>query len=793
MVSKNQCQSKLTIEHPQNQARGYLIAVCALAAVVIIMFADVLFNANPRILSCLGGDLAREVIDWRSFGFNQLRQGNLALWNPHVFSGIPFFGGFQSALLYPPNFLFMILPLALAVNINIVLHIFLAGLFMFLWARHRGLKPQACFFSALLLMFCGPYFMHIYPGHISNLCAMTWVPLVFLSIDGICDKRTLNWAILGVAAVSMLILAGHPQYVFYTAVASAIYCGLSLLNQPQRIRVLSLFALMGVGVGLIVSVQLLTGMEESAYTVRGRGGMELELAALFSFPPENLITLISPNFLGSLSGNTYWGRAYLWEMSLFFSVTGLVLAVYGQVYAPARHRNFCMTLIIILFILAIGSHTPLFGLLYKIVPGFNKFRGNSKFTFQMMVFAVMLAGIGLHRLITLNNKPSWKWIIGIASVALILIIAAGTIAGSIPEFGIDGWWHDFMKFIQSAAVKFKESYADPASYDNIGVVRFAAFRASSSLLAAAGLLLLLAGLFALKRRWNYAVYALILLALGELVVFALPLRPTFDLASQKMPQRFEEIISALPGDFRILNTLDDNGAMMDGRFDIWGDDPGVLRRYAEFMAFSQGLDPNMATQYVKFSRKHRFFSLLRLRYIILHENGQPQLVTLSEPVLPRLLLVRDFQVAKDRDSIFRLLDSPEFDPNRTVVLESPPQPLPQPSENQGTAKIVDESTDYLTIEADIDSPAILLVTDAYHPNWKVKALSGSSQSKYELLPADYVLRAVPLNKGTHRFRMEYRPKIFTAGMWISVVSLTAYLALCLQRLYRFHKTKSLNS
>ncbi len=792
MVPAKSYQSEQIINNPQNQIWGYLAGICALVALVVIMFADVLFTANSRIISNPRCDLAYEFVYWRYFGFNQLSHGNLALWNPHVFCGVPFFGGLQSALLYPPNFLYMVLPLALATNVSIVLHILLAGLFMFLWGWHRGLKPQACFVSAVLLMFCGAFFMHVYAGHLSNLCAMAWVPLIFLSIDGIFDKRTLNWAILGVAAVSMHILAGHPQYVFYTAIASAIYCALSLLNQQQRIRVLSLLAIMGIWAGLLVAVQLLTGIQESSYTIRGGGGVEFELAAMFSFPPENLITLIAPNFFGSFYQKSYWGRGYLWEVSLFFSVTGLLLAIYGQVYGSARQRRFCMTLIIILFILALGAHTPLFGLLYKIVPGFNKFRGNSKFTFQMMVFAAMLAGIGLHRLITLNNKPSLRWVIGVAVAAVIMLVAAWIIIpGLASESVMNGRWHDFMKAIQSAADKSLELYADTALYDDSSLVRSAAQRASDSLLAAAVVLLLLAGFLTMKRRWNYvAVYAIIILVLAELLVFALQLRPTFNLADVKLPQELKKAISSTPGDFRILDMPRANDAMMEGIFDISGYDPGVLRRYSEFMAFTQGFDPGSATtQYPNPKTLHPLFSMLRVQYVIQPQGGQLRLMENREPILPRLLLVHNFQVRSDRDSIFSLLDSPTFNLNQTVVLESQPQPLPQPSDKPGTAKIVDESTDYLTIEADINSPAILLVTDAYHPNWHAEPLAGSCQKKYQVMPANYVLRAVPLQAGHHIFRMEYRPRAFVIGMWISIVSLTAYLGLCLQRLYSFRKTR----
>jgi len=753
------------------------------------MFADVLFSANPPVLSHQDNELASQFIPWRSFGFSQLKQGNLALWNPHVFCGIPFFGSFQSALLYPPNFLYMVLPLGLATNVCIVLHIFLTGLFMYLWAWYRGLRPPACFLAAVLLMFCGPYFMHIYAGHLSNLCTMAWIPLIFLSIDGICNKRTLAWVLLGIASVTMLILAGHPQHVFYTVIAAAIYCALSLLNQQQRGRILVLLALMAVWGGLLASVQLLTALEEAAYTVRGKGGVEFEFAAMFSFPPENLMTLLAPGFLGSLHNHSYWGRGYLWEMSMFFSVTGLILAVYGRVHGSRKQRHYSMTLIIILFILALGAHTPLFRLLYGMVPGFDKFRGSSKFIFQMMLFVAMLAGVGLHQLITSNSRPSLRWILGIAAGAVVLIVVANSITMSVSESGMESWWHNFMKTVCSAANKSSELYLDPNYYDDSMFVRSAALCASNSLLVTAGLLVLLTALLALVRWWKYAVYTFVLLALLELVLFALPLRPTFDLMAVQLPAELRNIVYSQSADYRILNTINKNSAMTNGLLDIWGYDPGTLRRYAQFMAFTQAIDPDKATQYVGFSNMHRLFSMLRLQYVILRQDSRTKVLTMTEPPLPRLLLVRDFQVLKDRDSILHALASPAFDLHQTVVLESPPKPLPQPSRKIGTAKIIDESTDCLTIEADIDSPAILLLTDAYHPNWHAEPLPGSCQKSYQLMPANYVLRAVPLEAGRHRFRIEYRPQAFRIGLWISIISLAAYLALCLWWLYSFYSNR----
>jgi uncharacterized membrane protein YfhO len=50
------------------------------------------------------------------------------------------------------------------------------------------------------------------------------------------------------------------------------------------------------------------------------------------------------------------------------------------------------------------------------------------------------------------------------------------------------------------------------------------------------------------------------------------------------------------------------------------------------------------------------------------------------------------------------------------------------------------------------------------------------QSKYELLPANYILRAVPLAAGHHHLRVEYAPREFAIGTWISLVAGVLFLA-----------------
>ena len=144
-------------------------ALILLLALTLAMFSDVLFTSD-RVLSSQSTDLASQFVAWREFSVAELKAGHLPLWNPHIFSGAPFLGGFQAALLYPPNIVYLIFPLAMAINWGIALHVYLFGVLMYFWARERRLSPLSAFVTGAIAMFSGTYFPHIFAGHLPNLC-----------------------------------------------------------------------------------------------------------------------------------------------------------------------------------------------------------------------------------------------------------------------------------------------------------------------------------------------------------------------------------------------------------------------------------------------------------------------------------------------------------------------------------------------------------------------------------------------------------------------------------------------
>ena len=89
--------------------------------------------------------------------------------------------------------------------------------------------------------------------------------------------------------------------------------------------------------------------------------------------------------------------------------------------------------------------------------------------------------------------------------------------------------------------------------------------------------------------------------------------------------------------------------------------------------------------------------------------------------------------------------------------------------------VVDASTDHVTIEAELSRAAVLLITDAWSPGWKVVDAADGPQDEYRLLPANHALRAVALAEGYHRIRIEYRPGSLRIGAAVSGAGLLAVL------------------
>jgi len=736
-------------------------AFAAAALVLIFLLPPQLLLSSPR------ADLIGGYVSSRAFAAQTLEAGHLPLWNPHTYGGQPFLGGFESALLYPPNLLFLCLPLVLALNFCMLFHLVILGWGMERWASRRGLHPWAAGLAGFVMPLSGAVFPHLYAGHLADLCTMAWAPWIFFGLEAWVSGRDRRGLFLASGAICLQILAGHIQYAFYTGVAAGLQAlVISLVEPAAQWRALPGVAGCYLAGATMGAAQLLPGLAVSTEGIRQQK-LDYGFAAMFSFPPENFLTLLAPGFFGSLDQPTYWGRCYLWEVSLFIGTASLPLIAIACC-DNQRRRQACLDLAVagLLLTLALGVHTPLFGPLYEFAPGLGHFRGWAKFIFPATLFLVLVMATGADALLRGKKIPrilAWGGLL-----AGLIAGGAGFVLFFNPE-GIAG----FLNFISISG----ESYLPAATFTQPDFIHKAGTHAGLSL-GLAGLILIAAGLILLflaeqpLLRW-----ALPGLLMVEMAGFAAG-QVTVSHLSDAMPDVLRQFVSTHPGDYRVLDLAEPNNGLLLGAGDLWGNNPSMLRRYAEFMTFTQGGDPNHAGQYLAFNKIDPLYAMLRFRYAFLPTAQGWQVLESPVPPLPRLLLVSDWKMPDGRDAIFSSMRDHPFNPAKTVLLESKPKPSPQPGA-VGSATLTAEWPDGLTIEADTDKPTLLLITDLYARDWRAAALPGSVQQAYRLMPADYVLRAVPLMAGHHHLRIIYAPPSFPIGVGLSMAAWALWMGLAI--------------
>jgi hypothetical protein len=115
---------------------------------------------------------------FRNLIAQSLRQGELALWNPYIFSGHPMMGDLLTQTFYPPNILGgLLFPLARVWVFLIWGHLAITGLFMYGYVRLMGLRPVSALFGALAWTFNAVTVVWLETPHF--LSTIAWLPGVF--------------------------------------------------------------------------------------------------------------------------------------------------------------------------------------------------------------------------------------------------------------------------------------------------------------------------------------------------------------------------------------------------------------------------------------------------------------------------------------------------------------------------------------------------------------------------------------------------------------------------------------
>jgi hypothetical protein len=134
-------------------------------------------------------------------------------------------------------------------------------------------------------------------------------------------------------------------------------------------------------------------------------------------------------------------------------------------------------------------------------------------------------------------------------------------------------------------------------------------------------------------------------------------------------------------------------------------------------------------------------------------------------VLPRAYLVGSYRLVKSQKEALSAMAEKNFDPKKFIVLEEKPEV--EGGQKYKGAKIISCQPMEVLLEAELNKPGFLFLSDTYYPGWKAYA----DGREVKIYRANYMFRAVALEKGKHLVRFVYDPLSFKLGLSISVITL----------------------
>ena len=355
-------------------------------------------------------DSMAQFYPWRLLLHKAAQQGELPLWNPYQFCGYPFVGNGQSALFYPPNWLYFLVPPQVGLGLSAALHYFFGSLFIFGLARKWRLDTLPAVFAALAFTYGG--FMVTWIELPTLVDSLIWLPLAWWGIEAIVrapassGRGAARGVVMLATALGMTLLAGHFQIAAYVWVFTALYgvarlLGLACRRDARAMRrVLGAAAAAVVVGGMLAAAQLLPTLELGRYSARGAGGPS---AAGFEFhrqralQPIELLTLLQADFLGTPVDGSYRGISYS-EHCPFVGATTILLGLLGLIMGW-RRKQVWLFFGIAAFALWAAMAGPPARLLYWGVPKLGQAGGFSRLLSVWTLAAALWGAVGLQVLL----------------------------------------------------------------------------------------------------------------------------------------------------------------------------------------------------------------------------------------------------------------------------------------------------------------------------------------------------------------------------------------------------------
>ena len=688
---------------------------------------------------------------------NALRSGQLPLWLPYSFSGIPMMEvGVGNGMTYPPQVLSMfILSPIRQHDLLLFSHLLLAGLGMYALLRCWSANVLGAVFGAVVWQFNGHSAFFLEFEFVT--VASAWLPLMLLGATLTIRKQSWRWALATGVALGMSVLHGIQHWEYLNGVVLICwYAPLTLLAARrfylQGARRSALFCLalpvISAATAAMLSAAswlsllgLLPHVHRQVHTLNQQAGAIIPLKSFIQglfFP----LSSVAPERFGPD-----------WPSLGFVGIPALMLVLAGFFRRSA--------LVIFATIMGLGSLgmilgvRMLFRVLRLVLPYFGALRPVD--AYYVFCFAVaVLAAFGLSEISRRFDGPSLRKRIflglGVPLIAIecIQLIMFAWITNPMHPVKPEWLFPETpmitnLKAVQGEFHVLPVSYRDPSGNWSPAVLSGKTaldfdLRSSS-------------GYESLMPKWTATLWRTV--EKGGVVSEDLPLayRPYF--YHDRLPVHLLENLSVgYLATAPLAEPIDINGSksVADGSLQL----------------VYQGVDG-------------RIYKLTN--------------------ALPRAFLVPGVIVAPDSQASLRMLVDPKFNAREAAIVvgkdaaaKTGLPTLDSPAANfAGAATIKSDRLNDIDVEVNTPQPAMLVFNDSWDAGWKVK-VDGVEQS---VLQVNYAFRGVVVPAGKHTVAFVYRPPLVLIGLGISGVTILlltiTFSWMGIVALRRFRRTRSQSS
>jgi hypothetical protein len=703
--------------------------------------------------------------------------GESPFWMPNVFAGWPNIADPQSMLLSPLHVLLALANAAPGMWANDAVtfaYLFIGGLGIILYFRDRGWHAAGALIAALAFAFGGAASARLqHTGQVISLC---YLPLALWLLARALDRSSAGYGVLAGIAGALIVL-GRDQVALLEVYVLAGFVAWHWLDGDGRaVRLRASFKPLiagGVTGALIVAVPILltellalnSNRPEFTYVEAGRGSLHWTHLLSLAFP--DLFGAMNPKVdfwgAGGWAWNERFGLADLFlaqNMGLLYSgaLAAVTLAIgIGRGALWSREiRFFAIAALLTAFFMS-GWYTPVFRVMYELMPGVKLFRRPADATFVFGALIGIMAGYVVHRWLTDTSRAT-------------LLQRTVEIGVGAFVFGSTVW---LANTTVGVAPALKPIVAGVICVALAVLVLIVARRLASGAPATATLLLVVFTTADLA--WNNAPHESAGLPPARYDVLRAGMQnETVALIKQRLAKQepnHRDRIESVGIEYHWPNMC-----LIHGCEQVFGHNPLRLKWFYDATRVG---DTVAAVGQRPFSPlypswRSTFADLFGVRLIA---TGVPieRIDTSLKPgdlnfiartkdayvyenprALPRVMLVGGWKVA-DFNELTASGWPADVDPQKTVLLEKAPS-LPAGSAIAGTARLVRYANTEVVVEVDAPSGGILVLNDVWHPWWQV-TIDGADA---EIMRANVIFRAVAVPVGKHTVRFTFEP---LRGAW----------------------------